>query len=498
MPSLTLTATTRRLLQWSLLLLLLARIVCIFVVPLTDTTEARYAEIARKMLETADWITPQHDYGVPFWAKPPLSTWLSALSMKVFGVNEFGARLPSLLLAGAMLGLVWLWTAPRRGRDFALLACVVLASSTLFFAAAGAVMTDSSLAVSTTLTMVAFWQALRPARTARENSARRWWSWLFFAGLGIGLLAKGPLVGVLTFLPIVPWVLWRRNWRAVWSALPWIGGTLLMLAIALPWYLLAEHKTPGFLEYFIIGEHFKRFLDSGWQGDRYGHAHAEPLGMIWLFWFAAAFPWSALVIAGVARKWRQLRDSIRDDDGWFSYLLLWSFMAMVFFTSAHNTIWPYPFPALPAFAVLAVELFARIRQQPVSDRAGKIMTGFTLLPPACFLLLALAYAIDLNGMVKSSQKDLALAYVQQRTSATSPLLYFKRREYSAEFYSAGKARMVSGIDELSARMNQNGEVFLAIRPRDLDALPEELRSHLHPQGHFASYELFRQEPVRRP
>ncbi|WP_230370493.1 ArnT family glycosyltransferase [Paludibacterium denitrificans] len=54
--------------------LLILRLLTMWVIPLTDTTEARYAEIARKMLETGNWVTPQHDYGVPFWAKPPLST----------------------------------------------------------------------------------------------------------------------------------------------------------------------------------------------------------------------------------------------------------------------------------------------------------------------------------------------------------------------------------------------------------------------------------------
>ena len=75
------------------------------IIPLMDKTEARYAEIARIMLETNNWITPQIDYGSPFWAKPPLSTWLSAMSMKAFGVNEFAVRLPSLLLC---IGIVLL------------------------------------------------------------------------------------------------------------------------------------------------------------------------------------------------------------------------------------------------------------------------------------------------------------------------------------------------------------------------------------------------------
>lgn len=72
-------------------------------VPVKDTTEARYAEIARKMLETGDWITPQFEYGVPFWGKPPLHTWLSAAGMGAFGVNEFAARLPIFALACALL-----------------------------------------------------------------------------------------------------------------------------------------------------------------------------------------------------------------------------------------------------------------------------------------------------------------------------------------------------------------------------------------------------------
>ena len=66
---------------WVLFTLLAMRLLLMWYVPLTDTTEARYAEIARKMLETGNWVTPLHDYAVPFWGKPPLFAWLSAASM---------------------------------------------------------------------------------------------------------------------------------------------------------------------------------------------------------------------------------------------------------------------------------------------------------------------------------------------------------------------------------------------------------------------------------
>ena len=68
------------------------RLLTLAAYPLMDPTEARYGEIARKMLETGNWVMPQFDYGVPFWGKPPLSTWLSATSMAMLGSNEFAAR----------------------------------------------------------------------------------------------------------------------------------------------------------------------------------------------------------------------------------------------------------------------------------------------------------------------------------------------------------------------------------------------------------------------
>ena len=74
--------------------------------PHTDTSESRYAEISRKMVETGDWITPQFDYGIPFWAKPPLSMWMSALGIELFGVNEFGSRIFIFLAAMGILALV--------------------------------------------------------------------------------------------------------------------------------------------------------------------------------------------------------------------------------------------------------------------------------------------------------------------------------------------------------------------------------------------------------
>jgi 4-amino-4-deoxy-L-arabinose transferase-like glycosyltransferase len=81
--------------------------------PLMDNTEARYAEVARLMVSTGDWVTLHHRAGLAFWSKPPLSTWLAALSYLAFGVNEFAARFASLVPSLAVAWLVY--DLARRG-----------------------------------------------------------------------------------------------------------------------------------------------------------------------------------------------------------------------------------------------------------------------------------------------------------------------------------------------------------------------------------------------
>lgn len=492
MPAFALSQKTRQWLWYSLLFMLAARVVALVLIPLTDTTEARYAEIARKMLQTGDWITLQHDYGVPFWAKPPLSTWLSAASMAVFGVDEFAVRLPSLLLGIGTLALVWIWTAPRHGRDFALAAVAALGSMVLFFMASGAVMTDSSLTFCTTLAMVSFWQAL--------HSEQRRWGYLFFIALGIGLLAKGPVVGVLTLLPVLPWIALRRQWRAVLRAFPWLSGTLLMLAIGLPWYWLAENKTPGFIEYFILGEHFGRFLHAGWTGDKYGNAHAEPLGILWPYWFASAFPWSFVVIVGALKRIRAWRGLLADDSGFTTYLLLWSFAAPFFFGFSHNVIWTYALPGLPAFAVLTIELLARFRAVDGAGRPplSRRLTAATFATPIALLIMAAIYCDKQQILLKSSQRDTAAYYLRTRPDVDSGLYYFRRRYYSGEFYSAGRAQ-VGRIEDLGKLLHNGVVDFLVIQSDDLKGIAAAQLERFKPPQPFGEFVVLEErEPTVAP
>ena len=477
----------RLLISLIIYLTIFIRVLTLGLYAVADRTEARYAEIGRKMAETGDWITPQIDYGVPFWGKPPLSTWLTAASFKVFSVNEFAARLSSFLPILLASYLVYL-LAKNKGINYALVSIMILITTLGFFVSSGAVMTDPALVLGTTLSMVGFWQAYRG-----ESNAGCLWGYLFFVGLAIGLLAKGPIGVVLVFLPLVIWTIWQRNLSRVWKQLPWIQGILLMVFIAVPWYLLAEAKTPGFLDYFIVGEHWKRFVEKGWEGDLYGSGHAHPYGMIWVYWLLAAFPWS-LVTLGLLGKlvWRAKVKRVdlslpTLDWEWLSYLLLWAMAPMIFFTPSANILWTYVLPGLPAFALLLTELLVTFWQdQPIN----KYIVAPGLLIPLVFLF---ALPIVINVANKNSQKYIVIQYQQScgegGEESDCQLFYVFNRPYSAEFYSGGKAQQVE-MHEISPLLEDGRRNYFVIRTDDIKEFPPEIASKLNQVYEYSAYTLF--------
>ena len=441
--------------------LLLTRLAGMALIPLNETTEARYGEMARKMMETGNWVTLWHDYGVPFLAKPPLYAWLSAASMGIFGVNEFAVRLPSLLLSIGVLALIGYTAFIRNGRDAAMTAVLVLASSLGFFIAAGTVMTDPALVFCTTLILISFWHAMQDRGRA--------WGYLFFIGCGLGLLAKGPVALVLTGLPVFFWVLILDQWKLLWQKLPWIKGCLLVLAIALPWYLLAEQRTPGFLKYFIVGENISRFLDPHWQGDRYGFAHAYPYGMIWVFVLAGLFPWFFSV-----SRWRKMR--LFDKDGWQLYLLLWSVSSPLFFTFAANIIWPYCLIMLPGFALLFAEVQPRGKYLPA-------VASLTVLAGAGAMVIFISFP----AAVAENQKDVIAAWQKTAPAPDSKLIFWSNRmEFSAAFYSGGRARTTQDPALVSALLQDKTRDCVVAYDFNRQSLPADVRQAFREVGRFAN------------
>lgn len=467
-----------------LCVLLIVRILAMFWYPFVDSTEARYAEIARKMLETGDWITPQFDYGVPFWGKPPLHTWMSALGMKIFGVGHFGARFFFLISSLGLLSLCYIWVRKVRGSDQALVATAVMASAGLFFGASAFVVTDMAMVLGTTMSMAGFYACVA------DKSSHRLWGYLFFAGLAVGLLAKGPVAVVLTGIPIFLWVVVGNRWRQLFR-LPWITGLLITALIALPWYLLAEAKTPGFLSYFIIGEHYKRFLETGWQGDLYGSAHARPKGMIWVYGFIAFLPWILFAPALALRSKQVLAVFQNDQTGWHSYLLAWSLSPLILFTPAANILPAYVLPGVPAAAILLVSVWSTVFAQP--GRMTRFWVSLSMIGVAVVVLCLTTVAFFFpNTLNVRSERELVLKALE--TSPDITITYWGDRSYSAEFYSRGRVRYEKDTAGLEALNANDVRDAVAVYSHDIPRLKDQLEAGFVDLGRFNRRHLFVEPP----
>jgi 4-amino-4-deoxy-L-arabinose transferase-like glycosyltransferase len=454
-------------LVYALIAVVAVRFVTLAFYPILDKTEARYAEIALRMAANGDWITLYIEPNTPFWAKPPLSTWASAISYLVFGVNAFAARLPSFVAYALGLGLIYRFGTEARDRLFGISAALALASMALAFYLGGAVMTDPALAISVTLVMVAFWKAI--------GGAGRAWGYLFFVGCAVALLAKGPVGVVLPALSIGAWVAWQKKWREIWQNLPWFAGTALTLAIALPWYIAAERSTPGFLEYFIFGEHFARFLVPGWKGDLYGSGRAFPIGSIWLFALIATLPWSLVYLrALVVKRERAAVFPPLVRDPWLGYVVCWALAPLVFFTFARNILITYAATSLPAFALLAAHALRSIGQ----DRDYRV-PALAAIAPAVALALVAAVEIAPDNPRLPTERGIIAAYERLKPSGRYELIYLFEKPYSADFYSRLRAR-IARTPEQARRLIEDpaGEAYFVVARSALASLPEDLRRRL--------------------
>jgi hypothetical protein len=182
--------------------------------PLADTTEARYGEIARVGVAHGYWLMPHSSPELPFFAKPPASTWLAMVSATLLGVSEFSLRLPSLLTMAIVI-LITMRLAAGGGpiaQVAPLFAALIVASAPLGFIAAGAVMTDAVQCLVVTVAM-----ACATRLITASPDRRAIWRNGFWAAVGLGTLAKGLATVALIAFPIflyglalrTPWQTWR-------------------------------------------------------------------------------------------------------------------------------------------------------------------------------------------------------------------------------------------------------------------------------------------------
>lgn len=321
--------------------------------PLTAPDEGRYAGVAHAMLQSGDWIVPRLD-GLPFFHKPPLFYWIAGGAIRVFGVHEWAARLPSVL--GAWLAAAALYAFLRRHGDArqARWSALILCTCPFFFVGAQFANLDMLVAGCISATIACAADAL-----LRRDAGAPWRPPLAgaFAGAALGLLAKGLIGLVLPGAVIVLWALLARRGRTALRLAAWWPGWLLMLAIAGPWFVAMQLRYAQFFDYFVITQHFRRFADSGFNNQ-------HPLWFYLPVILGLCLPWTPWLLGWLRRPAGDGVTPSSDDRAVRLLMGVWLGVIVVFFSLPRSKLVGYVLPALPPLAALVAGGLARALRAP--------------------------------------------------------------------------------------------------------------------------------------
>ncbi|MFZ1180676.1 MAG: glycosyltransferase family 39 protein [Herbaspirillum sp.] len=384
---------SRRFILTLLILFLLVWFTMLGMRTLVPTDEGRYAEMAREMVVTQDWITTRLN-GIKYFEKPPLQTWMNAITFALFGLGEWQARLWTGLCGLFGIGLVAYTGRRVFSQRVGFYAPLVLASS-LFWAGMGHVNTlDMGLAAMMTLSMCALLLAQRAdaSRDEQRNGMLLCW-----AGMALAVLSKGLIGIVLPGAALALYTLFSRDWT-IWKRLHLVKGLILFLLITTPWFLLVSLKNPEFPQFFFIHEHVQRFTTKI-------HSRAGPWYYFIPILLLGILPWLGTLLPS-------LLGSLRDEQnrGGFQprkMLLVWSVFIFVFFSMSGSKLPSYILPIFPALALLIADYLERT-------------SGKAIVLSASIVAVSCAIAMAFIPRVPSLAKD---AYSLPLVTAHVPWIY---------------------------------------------------------------------------
>lgn len=329
---------------------------------LWESTEARYAEIAARMLRSGDWLVPRLNF-IEHWDKPPFAYWATAAGLAALGIGELGARLGLVVAALATITVAYRWTSERAGQEAGLYAGLSLLSAPLFFALARNVSADLYLTLWV-------WVALYAGHRGSRSGAPRGWRLAAWAALALALLTKGPVALLWTAVPALAWSAWTGRWDRLRRLFD-LWGIAAALVIAAPWVVWAIIRRPELAGHWLGGQTAGR-IAAPYEGER------DP---VWAYlpvlaW--AAGPWIVPATIGLARRWREA--GVRRPPWLALHVLVPLALFSLFPTKRAN----YLLPALPAIAIAAGSWW---------DRASRERGGGGVVAALAALAAALGAAL---------------------------------------------------------------------------------------------------------
>lgn len=307
--------------------------------PLFNPDEGRYGGIPREMLASGDWVLPRLN-GAVYLEKPPLQYWATAVSLRVFGVDEFGVRFFGALMAAIAAGFAFLLGRRWRDATYGATAAAMTGSMLLYVVMGQLTTLDMALGAFLTIAIVAF--CLAQLARERDPTANRNWMLACWAAMAAATLTKGLIGLVIPGTVLVLYTALQRDW-ATWKHVHLVKGLALYFALVVPWFVFVERAHPGAFDFLIIREHFQRYLTK--IHDRY-----QPWWYFLPILAAGVLPWLPQSLRALLTGWRAERPPGQFDTG----RVLWVAAAFIllFFSISDSKLAPYVVPMLPLLALL--------------------------------------------------------------------------------------------------------------------------------------------------
>lgn len=351
--------------------------------------EGRYAEIAREMLVSHDFVTPHLD-GVKYFEKPAWVYWVGAVSLKFFGNNAWAARLPNMLMA--LLGCIACYAAGRQlfDRRTGLIAATVLATSTLYFTMAHSLTLDMTLSVWLTISLLCFITAVD---LPRRSTARYGLCLGLYVAAALAVLTKGLIGLVFPGVIIFLWFVITCRWRELLH-IHLLSGIVVFVAIAAPWHILVQQQNPEFFHFYFVEQHFTRYLTKAMH--RY-----QPWWWFLPVLIGGFLPWIFLLPQALKQAWPRSWSEARLKHKEI-FLAIWIIFIFVFFSLSDSKLIPYIVPIFPAMAILVARYLSQTYQlRSIAHVISMVATGLLVFLLATGMLLAPCFydKLALNAIV---------------------------------------------------------------------------------------------------
>lgn len=413
---------------------------------LVGADEPRYAQIAHEMLDRFDsahtlkgrlsaCVTP-YLHGRPWLEKPALYYWRAMFVFQDFGVHDWSARLPSASFAFILVALIYLHMRRFRRGGHLDAALITVACAGIIGFARGA-STDMQLAAPLSIGLLGWY--------AWYETGSKFWLFDIYFFTGVATLAKGPVAPLLAALILMAFAFLRKEWSIVRRSL-WWPGVLLYFAIVLPWFIAVQHQNPTFFREFFLEHNLERFTTNRYQ-------HQQPFWYYLVVVLLAVMPWTVLALRALVdgiqtsvAEWRLRHASpakpkpSRPGDAFPEFLVLWTFIPIVFFSFSQSKLPGYILPSIPPITILTGDYLFRRRKPGLSHwelighaALSGLMTTFALLlpwfivrgahmPPVNMLLAALMAAAGAGFLILVVVHAYGVARLRLVTTAVLAIL----------------------------------------------------------------------------